>query len=250
MQDSSKSGHYFLKSKVRASYTSEVYDVTATLSQHSGFVRDASCTCRASAMGRCSHVTGLLYALVDYIIQNLKVKSESNFPVELVKEQGTPVWFNEHHVRLTASTCKDVVSLKSDRAIMNFLNRHLWKTDPISAPALQYGIKHEKIARDSYKSLINSDSSMVVETGFWASSIDPELACSPDGLIMDHDEPTIYGIIEIKCPKSLEYERISNFNEKLTKQQKKNFYLEINDENKITLKTHTNTITTFKCRWE
>ena len=142
------------------------------------------------------------------------------------------------------------MSLKSDRAIMNFLNRHLWKTDPISAPALQYGIKHEKIARDSYKSLINSDSSMVVETGFWVSSIDPELACSPDGLIMDHDEPTIYGILEIKCPKSFEYERISNFNEKLTKQQKKNFLLEINDENKITLKTHTNTITTFKCRWE
>ena len=119
---------------------------------------------------------------------------------------------------------------------MNFLNRHLWKIDPISAPALKYGIKYEKIARDSYKSLINSDSSMVVETGFWVSSIDPELACSPDGLIMDHDEPTIYGILEIKCPKSLENEHISNFNEKLTKQQKKNFFLEINDENKITLK--------------
>ena len=54
---------------------------------------------------------------------------------------------------------------------------------------------------------------MVVETGFWVSSIDPDLACSPDGLIMDHDEPTIYGILEIRCPKSLEYERISNFNE-------------------------------------
>ena len=209
MQDSSKSGHYFLKSKVRASYTSEVYDVTATLSQHSGFVRDASCTCRASAMGRCRHVTGLLYALLDYIdtcdtlkvdpqsctslpcawnqgrksnklpkkvqksvypsakkrkvhdiinydhtstlnkqreqfIQNLKVKSESNFPVELVKSKVLLPGLMNVHVSLTASTCKDVVSLKSDRAIMNFLNRHLWKTDPISAPALQYGIKHEK----------------------------------------------------------------------------------------------------------
>ena len=108
----------------------------------------------------------------------------------------------------------------------------------------------KKIARDSYKSLINSDSSMVVETGSWVSSIDPELACSLDGLIMDNDEPTIYGILEIKCPKSLENERISNVNEKLTKQQKKNFFLEINDENKITLKTHTNTITKIKCRWE
>ena len=53
---------------------------------------------------------------------------------------------------------------------------------------------------------------------------------------MDHDELTIYGILEIKCPKSFENEHISNFNEKITKQQKKNFFLEINDENKITLK--------------
>ena len=74
----------------------------------------------------------------------MKVKTESNSPVELVKEQGTTAWSNERYVRLTASTCKDVSSLKSDRAIMNFLNRHLWKTDPISAPALQYGIKHKK----------------------------------------------------------------------------------------------------------
>ena len=48
-----------------ASFRSNVfYDVTVTLS---GFVRDASCTCVAFAMGRCSHVAALLYALVDYI---------------------------------------------------------------------------------------------------------------------------------------------------------------------------------------
>ena len=351
MQDSAKCGHYFLKSKVRASYTSEVYDVTVTLSQQSGFVRDASCTCRASAMGRCSHVTGLLYALVDYIdtceaikidpqsctslpcawnqgrksnkqpkkvqesvypsakkrkihdiinydprapvtcctdaekqagqlisslqnhkhcmwlslltynykdycldiehtsilkeqiqqfIQNLKVGSTSNFPVvELVKQQGSQGWFNERRVRLTASVCKDVVSLKSDSAKFNFLNRCLWKTEQISAPALQYGTKYEKVARESYRSLKNADRFMAVETGLWVSCDDPELACSPDGLIMDHDEPTIYGILEIKCPKSLENECVSHFDVKLSDQQKKSFFLEINDEIKIMLKrTH------------
>ena len=72
-----------------------------------------------------SMMTSTLNKQREQFIQNLIVKSESNFPVELVKEQGTPAWFNEHRVRLTASTCKDVVSLKSDRAIMNFLNRHL-----------------------------------------------------------------------------------------------------------------------------
>ena len=90
MQDSSKSGHYFLKSKVQASYTSEVYDVTATLPQHSGFVRDASCTCRASAMGRCSHATGLLYALVDYIdtCDTLKVDPQSCTSLPYAWNQG------------------------------------------------------------------------------------------------------------------------------------------------------------------
>ena len=352
MQDSAKCGHYFLKSKVRASYTTEIYDVTVTLSQQSGFVRDASCTCRASAMGRCSHITGLLFALVDYIdtcdslkvdpqsctslpcawnqgrksnkqpkkvqesvypsakkrkvhdiidfdprapvtrgtneekqsghflsclqkhnqadcmwlsllrhhyadysfdddhisvltikraqlLQNLRVESDSNYPVQIVKQQGTPEWFNERRVRLTASLCKDIVSLKSDRAIMNFLNKHLWKHDSVCTPALQYGIQNERIARDSYKTSKNADRFMVVETGYWVSSSDPELACSPDGLIMDHDEPTTYGILEIKCPKSLENEHISDFETKLSVQQKKIFFLETDNENKIILKrTH------------
>ena len=50
-----------------ASYSSAEYDVTATLSQASGFVRDASCTSKASAMGRCSHVAALLLALEEFL---------------------------------------------------------------------------------------------------------------------------------------------------------------------------------------
>ena len=46
-----------MKAKIMASYSvSTEYDVTVTLSQVSGFVRDASCICKASAMGRCSHI--------------------------------------------------------------------------------------------------------------------------------------------------------------------------------------------------
>ncbi len=66
-------GHYFLQAKAMASMRTNVeYDVTVTLSQMSGFVKDASCTCVASAMGRCSHVTGLLYALEDFLEQASK----------------------------------------------------------------------------------------------------------------------------------------------------------------------------------
>lgn len=68
MQDCVKTGHYFLKAKVMSSYRVDIsYDVTVTLSQLSGFVRDASCTCVALSMGRCSQVTALLFALANYL---------------------------------------------------------------------------------------------------------------------------------------------------------------------------------------
>ena len=77
------------------------------------------------------------------LLQNLQLE-ESSHEVELVKEQGTPEWFNERRVRLTASLCKVIVSLKSDQGIMNFLNRYLSKTESVSMLAMQYGIKFEK----------------------------------------------------------------------------------------------------------
>ncbi|XP_060596640.1 uncharacterized protein LOC132750648 [Ruditapes philippinarum] len=68
MQDCIKGDSYFIKAKVMASYTIDTdYSVLVQISKVSGFVKDASCTCPASAMGRCAHVTGLLYALNDYI---------------------------------------------------------------------------------------------------------------------------------------------------------------------------------------
>ena len=42
------------------------YDVSTVLSSESGLVKDASCTCKASAMGRCNHIAGLLFALLDF----------------------------------------------------------------------------------------------------------------------------------------------------------------------------------------
>ena len=68
MKDCQKKDHYFVKAKVMASYKVDVfYDTTVTLSSQSGFVKDASCNCVASGMGRCNHVAALLFAILDYI---------------------------------------------------------------------------------------------------------------------------------------------------------------------------------------
>jgi len=56
----------FFKCKVRQSMGGGLYSVTATISAKSGFVIDASCECKASGLGRCSHVAGLLFALFDF----------------------------------------------------------------------------------------------------------------------------------------------------------------------------------------
>ena len=78
------------------------------------------------------------------LLQNLQVEGSNHAAVELVKQQGTPLWFKERRVRFTASLCKDIVSLKSDKGIMNFLNRYLWNSDFICTPAMLYGTKFEK----------------------------------------------------------------------------------------------------------
>lgn len=45
------------------------YSVTVTLELPSGSVVDTSCECVASTMSRCSHISGVLFALEDYTIE-------------------------------------------------------------------------------------------------------------------------------------------------------------------------------------
>jgi len=66
----SKGKHFFIKANVMGSYTqNQTYYVSVTLASTSGIVLDASCDCKASAMGRCNHIAALLYALEDYTLQ-------------------------------------------------------------------------------------------------------------------------------------------------------------------------------------
>ena len=63
MMDSTQGGNYYLKAQVDASMRNEQRMVTVTLSSISGAVRDASCTCPGSALGRCNHVAAVLLQL-------------------------------------------------------------------------------------------------------------------------------------------------------------------------------------------
>lgn len=70
IQDIRKNDFYFLKAKVMPSYSqTSPYNVSVTLNMTTASVVDASCDCKASAMGRCNHVAALLFALEDFTVQ-------------------------------------------------------------------------------------------------------------------------------------------------------------------------------------
>ena len=96
---------------------------------------------------------------------------------------------------------------------------------------MRYGNESENLARRQY--LQDSQKIMpgynVVTTGLWVSAEHPELACSPDELVLnpnlkDH-ELQHNGLLEIKCPKLLEDIDVHDFLCKLSKKQLSNFCL-------------------------
>ena len=73
----------------------------------------------------------------------------------------------------------------------------------------------------------------VISTGLWMAAENPELACSPDGLVMD---PSLsdhqlgkYGLLEVKCPLMLEEKDVKDFDKVLPKKQISQFRLERRD---------------------
>ena len=68
MRDNRTNKYYYVKAKVLASMKQVLYNVQVTLSVDSGFVVEASCECKSSALGRCSHVGAVLVAINNYLL--------------------------------------------------------------------------------------------------------------------------------------------------------------------------------------
>ena len=98
-----------------------------------------------------------------------------------------------------------LLCLQADEPARNFLEQKLWKHDDISyLLAVQYGLGSETATRlDFHQDMgIGRQGFRMVESGRWVHLIYPEMACIPDGLIMDPSERDtgMYGLLEIKCP--------------------------------------------------
>lgn len=69
--DTKHKDHYFCKATVKFSFNTDTfYTVNICLSILSGAVMDASCHCKASSMGRCSHVCAVLLTIEQHVMVN------------------------------------------------------------------------------------------------------------------------------------------------------------------------------------
>ena len=75
------------RGKVQASFKSDVYSVRLILSQVTGHVTNAKCTCKAGAVGQCKHIAAFLYQINDF-----KESGLQTIPVKLACTSKARIW--------------------------------------------------------------------------------------------------------------------------------------------------------------
>ena len=118
------------------------------------------------------------------------------------KQSKSNLWFEARKGVITASKskscCHSDISQPSKSLIMQVCYPEKCK---FTTKATQYGIDHEKLARDSFKVHLEKEHQdvKIKDCGFFRSCQFPFLGATPDGIMScsccDHDY-----VIEIKCP--------------------------------------------------
>ncbi|CAC5410448.1 unnamed protein product [Mytilus coruscus] len=145
------------------------YNENVTVSSTTGFVKDASCNCVGSSMGRCSHVAAVLFALLDYTQQF--GTDQASCTSRRFENQRSDEWFHQRAMRITASNAKSVSTLKKESSVFNKLKKIMYKTDPIKTKAMTYGFEHENDALKDYVSMKQKQSPLleVAQCGLWVN---------------------------------------------------------------------------------
>ena len=172
---------------------------------------------------------------VTQLLEN--VTPAASGPVLITGSQGTSVWANERRVRVTASNAKNVCVCATEHRLQTLVNDQLWG-ERVQTATMLYGTKHEALARDTFDIQIQSEivGFQVAETGMWVNRRYPGIGASPDGVLYD-PLTCSEGVLEIKCPHSLQTVDPNKFDELLTGKRLAAFYLKRDDT--VTLKkTH------------
>ena len=120
-----------------------------------------------------------------------------------IGQRKNPLWHAHRKNRFTASQFVKILKLYNEtiydewsRSFEDFKKELLSNKPPENAPPLIWGQEHEEVAIKEYE---KKTGLKVLETGIWIFP-NAQLAASPDGLILDPQDPNkLIGCLEIKC---------------------------------------------------
>lgn len=149
-------------------------------------------------------------------------------------QSSNPQWKQARSERITASNF-GLICKKKESTLPDNVLKTLRGYNPFSSKYTEYGMKHEKAARKTYINKVRKDhpNVSVEECGLIVNPKYPHLGASPDGLVHCPHCDESQGLLEIKCPASLE--RRMKTPSECAKDPK--FYCSLSSDGSVKLKT-------------
>ena len=141
-----------------------------------------------------------------YIMEKLFVNNEGCREIEknTRKQNECEEWYKQRKCRLTSSLFGCVVKRRKTIYPKTIVNK-ITKPSQIKNASCQWGIENEQkalIKYHEYKNEINEHVALCSACGLVVNPMWPWLGASPDALILDKREESMYGAVEVKCPAS------------------------------------------------
>ena len=134
----------------------------------------------------------------------LTVTAERRLEIELLTrgQAETPLWYSVCAKRITGSKCGKILCqhTRTDALLKSVLYPTTLLNKP---PPIQWGIHHEKLARNLYVQHMRNQGHInlsVEDCGFIVNLYEGWLGASPDGRVHDPSSDQPNGLLEIKCP--------------------------------------------------
>ena len=132
------------------------------------------------------------------VVRNLYEEHICIGPSEAIYIEASTLWHDERKLRISASIMKTICHRKQETGMKPFVTNKLAQKS-INSPAINYGLKNESIAIDSY---INCQKKKGIDVaihkcGLFINVAIPWLPATPDSLVSIGED---MGCLEVKCP--------------------------------------------------
>ena len=180
---------------------------------------------------------------LDYVSEQVIDQKLSDFIEESTRQQSnSDLWYELHNGRITSSVFGEIMSRRDDTSPTAITKRLMGynKDERLATlPQLKWGREKESVARTDYLKKMRSSGHIHLEclpSGLTLMPTNSYLGASADGIIMNHRHHNSPGVLEIKCPFSINNTPIRHLKPEDIAKDYKTFFAYNDDSGKLELK--------------